>query len=56
MEMNKPKDVIPDSKVMEARVLIFFQQPNATEEILEEVENTLTPLVEFLGNGKQQKQ
>ncbi|KAM4778316.1 uncharacterized protein ACIQIH_008528 isoform 1-T2 [Cyanocitta cristata] len=31
--------------------------PNTTEGILEEeVENAVTPLVEFLGNGKQQKQ
>ncbi|XP_031952373.1 uncharacterized protein LOC116438002 isoform X2 [Corvus moneduloides] len=31
-------------------------QPKATEGILEEVENAVAPSVEFLGNGKQQKQ
>ncbi|XP_031952374.1 uncharacterized protein LOC116438003 [Corvus moneduloides] len=30
--------------------------PKATEGILEEVENAVAPSVEFLGNGKQQKQ
>ncbi|XP_039408824.1 uncharacterized protein LOC120410082 isoform X3 [Corvus cornix cornix] len=30
--------------------------PNTTEGILEELENAVTPSVEFLGNGKQQKQ
>lgn len=53
MERNKSRDVIPDS---EALVLISFQHPNATEGILEELENAVAPSVEFLGNGKQQKQ
>lgn len=46
--MNKFRDVIPDSKALEAQVLIFFQHPNATEGVLEEVGNAVALLVEFL--------
>lgn len=54
--MSKSRYVIPDKKALGAQVLISFQQLNTTEGILEEVENTVTPLVELMGNGKQQKQ
>lgn len=56
MEMNKSRAVFRDSKALGVQVLIFFQHPNVTEGILEEVENAVTPSVELPGNGMQQKQ
>lgn len=40
LEIYKSGDVIPDSKALGAQVLIFFQQPNPTEGILEDMKKS----------------